>query len=109
MTRFLIVSNVVIFLGYWFGLGSDVANARFFMAWGLVPARIAFGEGYWTFLTSMFLHGGWMHLAGNMLFLHVFGDNPNDRILDALMASTAPRSTRPAPPATKPRFSSPTR
>ena len=80
VTRWLIGLNVVIFASYWFGLGSDMAVARFFMEWGLVPARIAFGEGYWTFLTSMFLHGGWLHLLGNMLFLHVFGDNLEDRM-----------------------------
>lgn len=80
VTRLLIGLNVTVFLAYWFGLGSDAAIARFFMNWGLVPARIAFGDGYWTFVTSMFLHGGWMHLLGNMLFLHVFGDNLEDRM-----------------------------
>jgi membrane associated rhomboid family serine protease len=53
---------------------------QFFMTWGLVPARISFGEGYVTFVTSMFLHGGWMHLIGNMLFLYIFGDNLEDRM-----------------------------
>ncbi|AWB49118.1 rhomboid family intramembrane serine protease [Gemmobacter aquarius] len=80
VTRLLIVLNVAIFLTYWYGLGSERAIGQFFMQWGLVPARIAFGEGYWTFATSMFLHGGWMHLLGNMLFLHVFGDNMEDRM-----------------------------
>ena len=45
------------------------------MTWGLVPARFMSGEGLETLVTSMFLHGGWMHLAGNMLFLWIFGDN----------------------------------
>lgn len=80
VTRLLIVLNVAIFLAYWYGLGSDRAIGRFFMDWGLVPARIIYGEGYETFVTSMFLHGGWMHLLGNMLFLHVFGDNMEDRM-----------------------------
>lgn len=80
VTRMLIGLNVGIFLSYWFGLGSDLAVARFFLAWGVVPARLAAGEGYATLLTSMFLHGGWMHLLGNMLFLHVFGDNLEDRL-----------------------------
>ncbi len=80
VTRLLIAVNVAVFLSYWFGLPSDLGIARFFMAWGLVPARIAAGEGYATFVTSMFLHGGWMHLIGNMLFLHVFGDNLEDRM-----------------------------
>src|SRR5690606_13818873 len=33
-----------------------------------------------TLLTSMFMHGGWLHLAGNMLFLWIFGDNVEHRI-----------------------------
>lgn len=80
VTRLLIVVNVAVFAAYWFGLGSDAAVARFFMTWGVIPARIVFGDGYWTVPTSMFLHGGWMHLLGNMLFLHVFGDNLEDRM-----------------------------
>lgn len=40
-----------------------------------IPGDIAQGKGIHTLLTSMFLHGGWMHLIGNMLFLWVFADN----------------------------------
>ncbi|MEO1626993.1 MAG: rhomboid family intramembrane serine protease [Bacteroidota bacterium] len=42
---------------------------------GVIPNDILNGEGYVTLLTSMFMHGGWMHLIGNMLFLWVFADN----------------------------------
>jgi len=42
---------------------------------GSIPAEIANGEDWYTLLTSMFMHGGWMHLIGNMLFLWVFADN----------------------------------
>ncbi len=35
---------------------------------------------YLTFLTSIFMHGGWMHFLGNMLFLYIFGDNVEDRL-----------------------------
>lgn len=80
VTRLLIAANVLIFLAYWFTLPSEMALARFFFDWGLVPARVAAGEGGLTFLSSMFLHGGWMHLAGNMLFLYVFGDNLEDEM-----------------------------
>lgn len=56
-------------------------------AFGVIPAEI-FGQdlGYsaispkWTILTAMFLHGGFWHLAGNMLFLLVFGDNVEDAL-----------------------------
>jgi len=42
---------------------------------GRFAARPAF-----TLLSSMFVHGGWMHLLGNMLYLYIFGDNVEDRI-----------------------------
>jgi membrane associated rhomboid family serine protease len=53
-------------------------------AWGVVPAEYRLARDiaptiplpFWTtLLTSMFLHGGWMHLGGNMLYLWIFGDN----------------------------------
>jgi membrane associated rhomboid family serine protease len=74
VTWALIAINVAIFLGYWSVLSNDRALAHFFFDWGLVPAA-ARPE---TLITSMFLHGGLMHLGGNMLFLWVFGDNLED-------------------------------
>ena len=74
VTWALIVANIAIFIGYWTMLTDERALNQFFFTWGLVPADLR-PE---TFMTSMFLHGGWMHLAGNMLFLYVFGDNMED-------------------------------
>ena len=75
VTYALIASNVVVFLGY-AGLFDDQARlVAFFDRWALIPARLAAGEGYATLVTSMFLHGGLLHIAGNMLFLWIFGDN----------------------------------
>jgi membrane associated rhomboid family serine protease len=74
VTIVLIAINVLVFLGYFLGKNEFQLNI-FFFQWGLVPARIMAGEGYETFVTSMFLHGGWMHLLGNMLFLWIYGDN----------------------------------
>lgn len=42
---------------------------------GMVPARIIEGEALYTIFTAMFLHGGFAHLFGNMLYLYIFGDN----------------------------------
>jgi len=42
---------------------------------GVVPARIIEGEALYTIFTAMFLHGGFSHLFGNMLYLYIFGDN----------------------------------
>ncbi len=78
VTYALIVANVLVFLGSWLVIPGDYALQLFFERWGLVPAQIVAGQGYEAALTSMFLHGGWMHLAGNMLFLWIFGDNLED-------------------------------
>jgi membrane associated rhomboid family serine protease len=75
VTYGLIAANGIVFLSY-VGLFDDPARLGAFLAeWAAIPARLAAGEGYATLLTSMFLHGGWLHLLGNMLFLWIFGDN----------------------------------
>jgi len=43
--------------------------------WGSIPNEIVAGDDWFTLFSSMFMHGGWMHLIGNMLFLWVFADN----------------------------------
>jgi len=50
---------------------------EFIYDYGFVPALML--EKPWTLITHMFLHGGWMHILGNMLYLWVFGDNVEDR------------------------------
>jgi membrane associated rhomboid family serine protease len=55
---------------------SDRQLAVFVHEYGLVPATFSFQAAF----TSMFLHGGWMHFLGNMLFLWIFGDNVEDRL-----------------------------
>ena len=86
VTRTLILINVVAFL-YEFSLGPDLR--AFMLAWGFVPARLSYslhvgGEPLpgvaLTVLSSMFLHGGWAHLIGNMWYLWIFGDNVEDRL-----------------------------
>jgi membrane associated rhomboid family serine protease len=63
---------------------SEAALQSFIQAWGVVPREYSLMQDlppgiplpFWsTLLTSMFLHGGWMHLGGNMLYLWIFGDN----------------------------------
>lgn len=78
VTYALIVLNVVIFLSY-LGLDTRGLNA-FYMQWAMIPARLMAGDGAETLITSMFLHGGWMHLGGNMLFLWIYGDNMEDEM-----------------------------
>lgn len=50
----------------------------FFLQWGAIPAEITRFHDVYGLITSMFLHGGWAHIIGNMLFLLVFGDNIED-------------------------------
>ena len=76
VTWALIAINIIIFVSYWSLLPNDRALAGVFFQWGLVPAH----ADPITFISSMFLHGGILHLAGNMLFLWVFGDNLEDQM-----------------------------
>jgi len=73
VTWTLIVLNVFAFI-YEITLPEE-ALEQFFMTWGAVPAKILAGENLLSLFSSIFMHGGWMHLIGNMLFLWVFGDN----------------------------------
>lgn len=78
VTIALIVVNIAVFASYGAFAQSSAEVLRLYADWGMIPARITSGDGYETLVTSMFLHGGWMHLIGNMLFLWVFGDNIED-------------------------------
>ncbi|WP_299150258.1 rhomboid family intramembrane serine protease [uncultured Tateyamaria sp.] len=80
VTYMLLAANIGMFISY-VGLFDDArAINAFFNAYAILPARISTGDGFQTLVTSMFLHGGWMHLIGNMLFLWIFGDNVEDEM-----------------------------
>jgi membrane associated rhomboid family serine protease len=72
----LIAVNVVVFL--YELLLNDAQLNDFVQRWGATPADITAGHAWYTLLTCTFLHGGWLHIGGNMLFLWVFGDNVED-------------------------------
>jgi membrane associated rhomboid family serine protease len=72
VTILLIVCNALVFL-YTVSLDPYSQN-DFLTVYGMVPARLRWD----TLLTSMFLHGGWLHVIGNMWFLWIFGDNVED-------------------------------
>ncbi|WP_273525037.1 rhomboid family intramembrane serine protease [Rhodosalinus sediminis] len=80
VTYALMAANIGIFLSYAGLLGDGRMLAAFFYDWAMTPARLMTGEAAHTLLTSMFLHGGLLHLAGNMLFLFIFGDNMEDEM-----------------------------
>ena len=72
VTVLLIVVNILIFL-FEFSLDAYSQNALIF-TYGLVPDHFR----WMNVFTSMFMHGGWMHVLGNMWFLWIFGDNIED-------------------------------
>jgi membrane associated rhomboid family serine protease len=76
VTYGILALNIVVFL-YQLTLTQPDLEL-FFTDWGAVPAEISHGDNLITLITSMFMHGGWLHIAGNMLFLWVFGDNVED-------------------------------
>lgn len=80
VTYALMAANIGVFLSYWFSLNSDYAIGEFYYRWGVVPQFVTSGYNLTSLFTHMFLHGGWMHLAGNMLFLWIFGDNLEDQM-----------------------------
>ncbi|MDR0809665.1 MAG: rhomboid family intramembrane serine protease [Gemmobacter sp.] len=75
VTWALIAVNVAVFLLTWARLGTDWDTAVLFQKWGLLALDVTRRGQYGGVLTSMFLHAGWLHLLGNMLFLWIFGDN----------------------------------
>ncbi|MBP6432049.1 MAG: rhomboid family intramembrane serine protease [Ferruginibacter sp.] len=105
VTYALIVANIIV----WIVCQGMSGESGFTYAFSTVPAEIITGNDivtqaqhyvdpntgiqwlmpglgvtpipvYFTLLTSMFMHGGWMHLAGNMLYLWIFGDNLENRL-----------------------------
>jgi len=67
VTVSIIVINVLVF--FLELTGGDA----FVLQWSVIPANIVAGQDRITILTSMFMHGGWMHIIGNMIFLWAFG------------------------------------
>src|SRR6476660_1030225 len=89
VTSALIVACFVVF-AWELGLmasGGETALNDFIDRWGVIPADLtaAWSRGDYlsretaTLVTSQFLHGGWLHLLGNMLYLWIFGNNVEDR------------------------------
>ena len=76
----LMTINILVFLSYVPILDETYRLNAFFKDWALIPRELTQGSGQMGLVTSMFLHGGWLHLAGNMLFLWIFGDNLEDTL-----------------------------
>jgi membrane associated rhomboid family serine protease/Zn-finger nucleic acid-binding protein len=74
---FLVATCIATFV--WQISGGETTLLATTMRYGLVPERLFHGD-YLPLFTSMFLHGSWAHLLGNLYFLWVFGDNVEDRL-----------------------------
>jgi membrane associated rhomboid family serine protease len=72
ITVSIIVINVCVF-----GL-ELVGGSAFVQQWSVIPSNIVAGQHWVTILTAMFMHGGWMHIIGNMVFLWAFGPEIED-------------------------------
>lgn len=78
----LIAINVLVFLFQLLLDANGLLNA-FFLTWAVVPADITQNpnlQEYLTLFTAMFMHGGFAHIGGNMLYLWIFGDNVEDTL-----------------------------
>jgi len=75
VTYVLVALNILVFFI------ELIAGDVFIVTWSFVPSRFLASpvSEFVTIFTSMFMHGGWLHIAGNMLYLWVFGDNVEDR------------------------------
>ena len=92
-TLLIIIVNLLVF-ALELSLPPRIRN-DFIYVFGLVPARYSHHrwayflgvhlDAYWPFITNLFLHGGWLHIIGNMWFLYLFGDNVEPFVALGLM------------------------
>lgn len=80
VTYALIAANILVFLATLSMSDNPRQLQSLYSNYALVPMFLNEGYGYSGLVTSLFLHGGFMHLAGNMLFLYIFGDNLEDEM-----------------------------
>jgi membrane associated rhomboid family serine protease len=82
VNRLLLAANIVIFVVYWLAALNILLDTAFASSieenFVMIPYNITHGQLLYTLFTSMFMHAGWIHLLGNMLYLYVFGDNVED-------------------------------
>jgi membrane associated rhomboid family serine protease len=72
MTTLIILMNALVF-------ALEIRGGDAFVRqWSLIPADIVSGRGWLTIFSAMFMHAGWMHIIGNMVFLHAFGPEVED-------------------------------
>jgi membrane associated rhomboid family serine protease len=77
----LIVLNFIVFaVELYQGSLGETNLDNFISHYAVIPDHISHGQDLYTLVTSQFLHGGWAHILGNMLYLWIFGDNVEDAL-----------------------------
>ncbi len=79
--QFAVVTVAIIALNVWVFLKELMYGDRFVYVWSAIPVRITHGHHWITLLTSMFMHGSWMHIIGNMIYLWAFGREIEDAMV----------------------------
>ena len=105
-THFPFVTMLIIVINAFVFIRELIGGNAFVLKWAAVPANIVAGHQWITILTSMFLHGSWSHILGNMVFLWAFGPEIEDAmnplrysafyLLGGLAATLAQVATSPA-------------
>jgi membrane associated rhomboid family serine protease len=76
--RFALVTALIIVVNVWVFLRELEGGDAFVARWAVIPAAVAGGHAWITVLTAMFMHGSWLHILGNMVFLWAFGPGIED-------------------------------
>ena len=76
--RYPVMTTAIILMNAFVFLLEIMGGESFVQQWSVIPADIASGRSLVTILSAMFMHGGWMHIIGNMVFLHAFGPEVED-------------------------------
>jgi membrane associated rhomboid family serine protease len=104
--RFSMVTTAIIIVNALVFLSELTGGEAFVRQWSVIPADIVAGHHWITLLTAMFMHAGWIHIIGNMVFLYAFGPGIEDAmgrprylafyLLSGLVASLAQIAAAPS-------------
>ena len=96
-SRFAVVTLLIILTNVYVFLRELIEGNAFVRRWAVIPAHIDHGRHLITLVTGTFLHAGWLHIGGNMVFLWAFGpgwSRPRQASVPATSASPGPTSKR---------------
>ena len=77
-SKFAVVTLLIILANVYVFLCELIEGDAFVARWAVIPAQILHGHHWITLITAMFMHAGWLHIIGNMVFLWAFGPEIED-------------------------------